>query len=439
MAPRDRHEYSEDLFADTRMSFGDHIEELRRHLLRALFGFTIGLVVSFFIAPYVLRFIQEPLNAELDRFHRNEVEKTLRNRDETLQKQDRPHWIQISTPRSDGAASPVDESALVRPLPENSPALPPEKIFDRAQLQLISASQSLDRRDWAELRELAPVLAQTAGFFDKSTAPGSPGKMAEQAERLTKSAKDEDFEAAETSLAAIQTVLGDQGLVRRWIRIDHPVDVAAALYGAEETLDNRNRPISTKVTESLMTYLKVSIICGLVLGSPWIFYQLWLFVAAGLYPHEKRYINVYLPLSIALFLGGVLLAQFFVLPRAVAVLLWFNSWLGQRPMLTINEWLNFALLLPVLTGASFQLPLVMLFLERIGVFTVSGYIKQWKMALFVVHVIAAVGPSVDPISMEMVALPMFGLYWFGILLCHWHRREPDPDADVPESEEMVEV
>src|SRR5579885_921505 len=137
-APKN-HTYPDDIFADTRMSFGDHIEELRRHLLRALFGFTIGLGVSFFIAPYVLRFIQEPLNAELNRFHKNEVDKTLRNRDrnEALQKEDRPRWIQVSVPQSDAGASSVDESALLRPVPENSPP-PPEKTADRAQRQLIA-------------------------------------------------------------------------------------------------------------------------------------------------------------------------------------------------------------------------------------------------------------------------------------------------------------
>ena len=66
---------------------------------------------------------------------------------------------------------------------------------------------------------------------------------------------------------------------------------------------------------------KVCIVTGLVLGSPWIFWQIWMFVAAGLYPHEKRYVNIYLPFSLFLFLGGVFICQFFVIPKALEALL----------------------------------------------------------------------------------------------------------------------
>jgi len=179
---------------------------------------------------------------------------------------------------------------------------------------------------------------------------------------------------------------------------------------------------------------------ALVLGSPWIFWQVWLFVAAGLYPHEKRLIHVYLPISLGLFIIGVLVCQFLVMPKAIEALLWFNEWLGFEPDLRFNEWLGFAIMMPLVFGISFQLPLVMMFLERIGLVSIQAYFSKWKIAFFLIHVFAAViTPSVDVISMELLALPMFGLYGLGILLCKLNPHRTPVDFDVPESEELVEV
>src|SRR5262249_49623379 len=139
-------------------------------------------------------------------------------------------------------------------------------------------------------------------------------------------------------------------------------------------------------------------------------------------------------------LAGVAVCQFLVLPKAIEALLWFNQWVGLEPDVRFNEWLGFAILMPLVFGISFQLPLVMLFLERIGVLTVADYLSKWKISLFLIHVFAAViTPSVDIISMELLALPMFGLYMLGIAMCKLKPRNPDLDLDVPEPEESVEV
>ena len=112
---------------------------------------------------------------------------------------------------------------------------------------------------------------------------------------------------------------------------------------------------------------------GLVLSSPWVFYQLWAFVAAGLYRHERQYVKKFLPFSLGLFLGGVLLCFFGVLPLTLKFLLQFNVWLGIEPTLRISEWMSFATILPLVFGLAFQTPLVMLFLARIGIFTADDY------------------------------------------------------------------
>jgi sec-independent protein translocase protein TatC len=171
--------------------------------------------------------------------------------------------------------------------------------------------------------------------------------------------------------------------------------------------------------EAFGIYVKAALLVGVVLASPWIFYQLWTFVAAGLYPHEKRWVWMFLPISIGLFLAGVLLAFFFVFDFVLDYLLQFNEWLGLDPDPRISEWLSFVLILPIGFGIGFQLPLVMLFLERIGVVEAETYASQWRIAVLVIVVVSAVLTPADPYSMLFLAAPLCLLYFGGIALCRW--------------------
>jgi sec-independent protein translocase protein TatC len=175
--------------------------------------------------------------------------------------------------------------------------------------------------------------------------------------------------------------------------------------------------VSLGVLETITIYFLVCLVTGLVLVSPWVFYQGWAFVAAGLYRHERHYVHKYLPMSIGLFLAGVVLCFFFVLPLTLGFLLEFNVWLGVPPMLRLSEWMGFATVLPLVFGVAFQTPLVMLFLERIGVFTVADFKAKRKIAILIITVAAAIlTPGQDPFSMTLLAVPMILLYELGILL-----------------------
>ena len=146
--------------------------------------------------------------------------------------------------------------------------------------------------------------------------------------------------------------------------------------------------------------------------------------------------------ALGLFLGGVALCQFAVLPRSIeaAHLLWFNEWLGIAPDLRLNEWLSFAIWLPVIFGVAFQTPLVMMVLERIGIMTVQSYLKLWRIAIFVLAVFAAViTPTTDFVTWFALWAPMVGLYFLGIYLCWIAARRRPTDFDVPGSDELVEV
>jgi len=347
------HNDSEDMFADTRMSFGEHIEDLRSHLLRAIYYFLTALVLSFFIGGYVLDWIKAPVEKQLREYYHERAEKVRAK----LQKGDK-NLEEVNTP--------IDVKMW----------LPREPL----------------------VRRLLPKKQADAALMD-----------------------------------------GDDEPVEITAKM-RPLSMALDMQRAWEEIGQRTELVTLSITEAFMAWFKVCLLSGLVLGSPWIFIEIWRFVAAGLYPHEKRYVNVYLPFSLTLFLAGILLCYFVILPKAIEALLWFNQWVGLEPQLRFSEWLSFAILFPVVVGLAFQMPLVMLFLERIGVFTVETYLAKWRIALFVIHVIAAVVTlSPDPISMELIALTMCGLYALGVVLCRLSPRPAPSDIDVPDPEEMVEV
>jgi sec-independent protein translocase protein TatC len=114
------------------------------------------------------------------------------------------------------------------------------------------------------------------------------------------------------------------------------------------------------------------------------------------------------------------------MPAAVEALLGFNEWLGLEPDLRLSEWLGFTLLMPLVFGISFQTPLVMLLLERLGILGVEAYRGKRRIAWFVLAVFAAiVTPSVDFYSMVFLWVPLGLLFELGIVLCRWRRRPPD--------------
>ena len=356
MNSRDPHTDPDDFFSDTRMSFGDHIEDLRTHLWRAFKGFLLALVVSFYFADTVLAFIAAPVETQLAAFYDRRVKKVA----DDLKAKD-PLLVQKNQPRP---------------------------------LELLIRRPEYERRF----------------------------KKVEQSEVIVLKIDDKDVEYV--SLPAE-------------IR---PVDFAIVFSEAQKLVGRRPTLSTLNVQEAFVVFFKVAIVTGFVLASPWIFYQIWSFIAAGLYPHEKRYINVFLPFSLFLFLLGVGVCEFLVMPAAVKALLGFNEWLGLEPDLRLNEWLGFAIWMPLIFGLSFQTPLVMLFLERIGVLDVSAFRGKRRVVWFLMAIFAAViTPSTDAFSMLFLWVPMCLLYELGIGLCLLSPRPPTLDVEVPEPEDMVEV
>jgi len=194
-------------------------------------------------------------------------------------------------------------------------------------------------------------------------------------------------------------------------------------------------PVKAKVTtlsaqEAFTIWIKAALISGIIIASPYMFYQIWTFVAAGLYPHEQRHVRLYLPFSLGLFLLGASTAFFLVFDPVLDFLFKFNLSMNIDPDPRISEWIGFVLVLPLGFGIAFQLPLVMLFLNRVGIMSVRSYIDKWRIAVLVIFVLSAVLTPADPISMLAMALPLTFLYYLGIALCQWMPPLRNPIAEA---------
>jgi sec-independent protein translocase protein TatC len=209
-------------------------------------------------------------------------------------------------------------------------------------------------------------------------------------------------------------------------------------YDASEMIQmipGATEPKSALITlaplEAMTIYFMVCLVAGLVVASPWVFYQVWAFIAAGLYRHEQHYVTKFLPLSLGLFLTGVFGCFFGVLPITMKFLLNFNVWLVIEPTLRLVDWMSFATILPLVFGACFQTPLIMLFLERIGVFSADDYREKRRIAILIIFIAGAVlTPGQDPFSMCMLAIPMLFLYELGILLIGKSEKKTRTPASV---------
>ena len=175
--------------------------------------------------------------------------------------------------------------------------------------------------------------------------------------------------------------------------------------------------------EPFMIWIKAAFFTGLLIASPYIFWQLWSFIGAGLYSHEKKYVHIFVPISLVLFWSGALIAFFFAFKYVLAFLFGFNRALDIQAEPRISEWIGFVLMLPLGFGVAFQLPLVMFFLNRVGMISVKAYIEKWRVAILTIFVVSMVLTPADPVSMLLMAVPLCGLYFLGIGMSQWMPRQ----------------
>ncbi len=193
--------------------------------------------------------------------------------------------------------------------------------------------------------------------------------------------------------------------------------------------------IFTGLAEAFFTYLKTAFIVGIMLASPVIIVEFWLFVAPGLYQKERRMLFPVVFLSIFFFLGGAMFGYFVAFPAGFEFFLEFQSE-TIKAMPSMREYLDFAATMLLVFGLVFELPLVITCLARFGLVTVGFLTKNRKYAILLNFVIAAILTPPDVVSQVMMALPMMLLYEISIIGARIFGKKPvveekSQDAETP--------
>lgn len=191
-------------------------------------------------------------------------------------------------------------------------------------------------------------------------------------------------------------------------------------------MDILTRPIggikslqSIEVTENIGVFMRVSLLSGFTLSFPVVLYQVLAFVLPGLDEKEKRWLKLLMPLATLLFICGVLFAYFVMLPAALPFLIGFSGIQTiPRPM----NYINFVTNLLFWIGIGFEMPLVIFMMARLGLVTASGLARQWRIAVVLIAILAAIiTPTIDPVNMGLLMLPLISLYLLSILLALFAR------------------
>jgi sec-independent protein translocase protein TatC len=191
------------------------------------------------------------------------------------------------------------------------------------------------------------------------------------------------------------------------------------------------RLIYTAPHEAFVTYLKVSFIAGTGLAVPVILYQLWKFVAPGLYQHEKQYLLPVVFFSSLFFLGGAIFGYFVVFPYGFQ---FFVSFANQyiAPMISTKEFTSFSTRLLLAFGAIFEMPVVAFVLARLGLISAGFLRRQRKYAVLIIFIVAAILTPPDVLSQLLMALPLLVLYEMSIWIVHFAARKANAGEELEE-------
>ena len=210
----------------------------------------------------------------------------------------------------------------------------------------------------------------------------------------------------------------------RWHILRSLIAVALAIlvsfYFTEDMVKFLARPVggleklqAIEVTESLSAFMRVAMLAGIALATPYIAFEIWLFAAPGLFPRARWFGLISIPFALIFFLGGAWFAYQVMLPTALPFLLDFLG-IAARPR--PQSYFTFVTGLMFWLGVSFEFPLVIFALSGMGLVKPGMLIKHWRIAIILISIAAAIiTPTVDPVNMALVMAPMIALYFLSII------------------------
>jgi len=183
--------------------------------------------------------------------------------------------------------------------------------------------------------------------------------------------------------------------------------------------------IYTGMTEAFFTYMKIAFFASLILTSPFILYQIWKFVAPGLLPKERKYVVPFVLSSSLLFIAGVLFGYFVALPPAFKFFVSFNNQYLQA-LLSFKDYLSLFVTFLLGFGISFELPIFIFFLTKLGVVNPRLLSQQRRYAILIIFIVAAIlTPSPDALSQILMAIPLLFLYEVSIFVSKFAGRKKE--------------
>ncbi len=214
----------------------------------------------------------------------------------------------------------------------------------------------------------------------------------------------------------------------KWIFIPYEKAMTKAGYGPEDY-----NIMALKPADKFLVYLKVCLMAGLLLASFWVFYQAWAFVSSGLYRKEKRFVKVAAPASAILFITGAVFFQLVVARLALQFFITFDIGLGDviaPGAYNLADYVSFMLMLTLVFGLGFQMPIGIVFSERMGLVTVEQLGRSRKIFIVALVFVAAIVTPPDVISQISLAIPLYVLYEGSIIVCRILRKTNSKEKDT---------
>jgi len=189
-----------------------------------------------------------------------------------------------------------------------------------------------------------------------------------------------------------------------------------------------------KVQGMFMVTLEIAFFGGIIIGLPVILYQLWMFIAPGLYMHEKKYVPRIILSATILFLLGVAFAYYIIIPFALEFFIGLAP-AGIETNIAIDFYIGFVVRILVVFGLIFQLPIMSYFLSKVGVLKSQLMKKYRRHAIVVIFIVAAILTPPDPFTQTLLAIPLMILYELSIFISQWveksGNKKPEVTTDQP--------
>lgn len=392
------------------MSFGEHLEELRGRILRALLATVLGVVVALIFQDELLRVLSRPHQRAMS---------GLVDRQEAI--------------RFDKEVTAVRDRLVGLPAGVGTAAARAEReAMSEAEGRQEAVGAVQDPAVKALLLDLYRRNEEQRFQINAYTGVRTAGKALEA--RLQAALVDENLptnarDPLEQSVEKIAEILAlyeqwPRGAVVPGAETDEPTfrasqrELENAGDRLQRVVDRRHDEIPLKVlkyTDSFFAHIKVSLLAGLVLGLPWLTLELWRFIAAGLYPSERRSVRPFLPISLLFLALGGAFAYYVLAPVGLTYLGGYGSQQLLESSFTLRDYISLLITLVLGMALVFQLPLVMVFLSRAGFVEVELFRKYRKFSILGALAVGALLTPPDVVTQSLMAGPLVILYETGIL------------------------